>query len=264
MSAPKVSIVLTSYQQSAKRYLDLCVKSIKNLNYLASSVEVIIVGKQGYMPEYPGCKTVAPPEAQYWNARGSNFGISHISPDSKFIMFCNDDLIFTRDSLHYLVEAAGDRDIMLNAISCCDNYIQYALDIGFRKNGHFYSMPDRFYKYEQLEAHFQELMNTGSQYHAGFVYQQYLCMYATLIPVKVWKMVGEFDENFRIGPEDIDYSIRAKQKGVMLASCLNAVIHHFGGSSNGATLTDEIRRSNTRYFKQKWGAFPPGQTEADA
>lgn len=261
----KVSIVVTTYHESAKKYLDQCIDSIANLKYPKHLIETILVARETYAPQYSNVKTIYPPENEYWTARGVNYGIANTSKESKYILYLNDDTILTRDSLVNMVLALEERPgfkLVVNALSPCDNYIQYALAFSFQEHDEIRFLDKRFYKYEDFKD-FSGLKNAKSLYGAGLIFQSYLCIYATLIPRAAWDDITGFDENFRLGQDDLDASLRFIQKGWRLASVTDAVIWHFGGSSNEKSLTDQIRKSNVKYFFEKWKFLPPGMTEAD-
>lgn len=266
MSLPKVSIVVTTYHESAKRYLDECMKSIETLNYPRELLETILVARKTYAPQYSKVNTIYPPENDYWTARGVNYGFASASKDSKYILYLNDDTILTKNSLMNMVLALEERPnvkLVVNALSPCDNYIQYALAFAIQEGGQLRSLHERFYKYEDFKD-FSQLRNAVSMYGAGLIFQSYLCIYATLIPRAAWDDIMGFDENFRLGQDDVDASLRLIQKGWRLASVTDAVIWHFGGSSNENSLTDPIRKSNVKYFFEKWGFYPPGMSQKDS
>ncbi len=252
MTLPKVSIVVTAYLKANKRYLDLCVRSIKNLNYPADLLDVVVVTHRDYQPEYAGVKVIWPDKEKYWNSEGMNFGVAHSHPDSKFLLILNDDTMLTKNSLRNLVLTVGDNLFCVNALSPCDNGIRYHLHFGFTHDGVRFQLPERAYEYEHLEKYFDSMLNSDSYYPAGLVSQDFLCIYATLIPRKVWEMVGEFDERFRTGPEDIDFSRRAKEKGVHLFSVLDALIWHFGGVTAKHTIDPAQRLANEEAYVAKW------------
>jgi GT2 family glycosyltransferase len=76
-------------------------------------------------------------------------------------------------------------------------------------------------------------------------------LYAQLISKRVWREVGEFDENLR-GQDDIDYSIRMRQAGYINAIELSSVVWHHGGVSANLTLDDNKRAEAKRIFNEKW------------
>jgi GT2 family glycosyltransferase len=96
----------------------------------------------------------------------------------------------------------------------------------------------------------------GRQIIEGHGYR-WLGLWLALISNKVWKTVGEFDENFQVcGFDDADYCIRAKHLGIdTLYVPLD--IHHFGSK----TITKmpsykSSRQNNIEYFQKKHGFRP--------
>lgn len=260
---PLVSIIITTWAPEQKRYLDLCVESVKNLNFPQDQLDITIIGRKGYMPEYEGIHTKRPDEdGHFYPARGINYGMLAANPRSKYFLILNDDVILTKNSLANLVSAVGDHKIMANGISPCDNGIAYNLLFGFQKDNEFIGMSTKQYRYDDLKGYFKELMNAESIYPQGIVRQGFLCIYATLIPRIAYEAIGDWDENFKTGQDDLDYSMRAHQKGFDTVSVLNSLIWHFSGVTVENTLNLKIRQDNVRYFRDKWGHMPPGIRES--
>lgn len=255
-----VSIIVITWDPKNKKFLDLCIESIRNLDFPKDQLEVILVARNGYLPQYEGVKTHAPEEDQFYPARAINHGYfiaSYSKPKYYFVL--NDDVILTRDSLKHLVEAVGDQKIMANAISPCDNnWSNYSLAFGYWQESKLIPMMGPSFKYEELAQISTTLMNTSSLYGQGLIKQDFLCIYATLIPRTLVEAIGDWDENFKIGQDDLDYSIRAKQAGYLTVSVLNALVWHFGGVTVEGSLNLRMRQENVRYFVEKHKFFPPG------
>ena len=78
------------------------------------------------------------------------------------------------------------------------------------------------------------------------------------IPYEILKSVGQFDENFNHGGEDVDYRIRCIQKGYEVNFLLESYLLHFNGKSSwdgGETKEETKNRDNsyTKVFSEKWG-----------
>lgn len=252
MNLPRISIVMTTYRPESKRYLDLAIRSIKNLDYPSELLDVILVGKPGYIPEYPGVRSMAPELPEFHNPVGVNFGMKASRSDSEYVMLLNDDVILTRDSLKNLVLSMPTENCVMSAISNCDNQWKYVLTMGYQKGDQAFILQKRYYTYEELEPHFDGLMNTVSLYPRGIILADTLCLYANLIPKRLWDDLGGFDEGFKTGYDDTDFCIRARKAGAHLVIALDSLIWHFGGASTNHTLTDEIREETRRYFYEKW------------
>ncbi len=265
MNLPKVTVVVTTYSIKTQPYLDLCIESIRRLNYPKDKLDVILCcHKQQFhsysKDYYKDIKVVSPIENEYGNSEGLNFGIQNASPDSEFYFILNDDVILTRNSLKNLVEKSSDQSIMM-PISPCDNYRHYSLCMGFAHDGNFKILEKQFYRLPELKDFTDELIDAESIYPAGLLVMPMLCMFATLIPKKVWEKLGPLDENFKTGPDDIDYSIRANQAGIKLLVAIDSLVWHFGGVTADDSISVERRKKNLIYFKRKWGYFPPGMPD---
>lgn len=256
--SPFVSIIITTYHEATKPYLDLCIRSALSIDYPKDRLEIILVARNGYAPNYEGVKTVCPPEDEFFTARGLNFGIENASPETQFYFTNNDDVVFTKNCLRELLTTVGDQEVMANPISPCDNYRQYSLVMGFIHFNEFKQMVKQFYRLNEVEGMHDGLMSAHSVYPVGAIMANHLCMFSTLIPKSVWLKVGKFDENFKTGPDDIDYSIRCREKGVHMIYAISSLVWHFGGVTADTTIGVERRKENLKYFKSKWGYFPPG------
>ncbi len=261
----KVSIIVTTYRSASFNYLSLCMESIRRLDYPKDKLDVIICcHKQqfhSYAKDYfKDFKVVSPILSEYGNSEGLNFGISHAAKDSEYYFILNDDVILTKDCLTNLVNKSSDQSIMM-PISPCDNYRQYSLCMGFEHQGGFKILEKQFYRLPELKDFTEEMMGAKSLYPAGLLVMPMLCMFATLIPKAVWQKLGPLDENFKTGPDDIDYSIRANQAGIKLLVALDSLVWHFGGVTADDSVSVKRRKENLIYFKQKWGYFPPGMPD---
>jgi len=254
---PFVSVIITTFRPETKRYLDECIKSVHNLDYPKDRLEVLLVAKESYRPEYEGIKTIYTKDDRH-TAEGINYGIRHASPEAKYFFYINDDVILTKECLSHLVDCVGDNMLLANGISPCDNYLNYALMFAIPDADGFHQFNKRYYKYEELQPHFAALRDAKSLYRRGAVFVPWLCMYATLIPRKLTDTIGLFDENFKTGQCDMDFSYRAKMAGYKTVAILDAVIWHFGGRTSSHTLDNKTRAENIEYFKKKWGVLPDG------
>lgn len=265
---PKVTILITTYLEKSKPYLDLCIEAVKHLDYPKECLEILLIARKSYMPHYEGVTTIAPPEDEYFPARGINFGMREASKDSKYFFILNDDTICTKDALINLVIACEVHQpprMMANATSPCENGFQYHLLFGIPKPGmkSFIQLDKKEFRIDEFGPgkiiDFDELMNAQSCYLApGVICMPFLCIFATLIPRHVYELVGDWDENFKCGQDDLDYSWRAKQKGIECVAVLNSLVWHFSGVTAESTMNLKRRQENVRYFRDKWGCLPPG------
>ena len=243
MSLPRVSIVILAYLESNRAYFEACWSSVKNLNYPKELLDIVIVSP--WLKEVSGAKVVRNYARPDSFSGSTNTGIDHTDPDSKLILLLSDDTMIARESLMNMVLAADEADVVLAALSNCDNYWKYHLHLP-------YVYPERYYRLEHLNADMIKAMqNASSMYPPGIIFTDTLCFYAFLIPRKTWDKVGELDEGYNMGFEDSDYCARARLKGVRLAICMNAIIWHAGGAS-AEIITEGMREGNKKRFAEKW------------
>lgn len=255
MSLPKVSIIITTYKEETKPYLDLAVESVNNISYPKDKLEKIVVSKKSYMPEYPEFKTIAPEPDEFFNPLACNYSISKCSKDSEFIFIVNDDVILTKNCLQPLVEQGKAKNCILLPIGNCHLRWKYSLIMGYQDGNEFKQITKRFNRLPDFLPIKDKLMNTDSIYPPGLLLEKTLCLYAALYPRELFDRVGLFDEQFTVGQDDIDFCLRASQLGYANVICLNSLVWHFGGATS-SSRSDKLRQENIDRFIKKWG-FPP-------
>lgn len=72
-----------------------------------------------------------------------------------------------------------------------------------------------------------------------------------LVKTRTFLDLGGFDPEFKNGFEDVDFCLRARQKGHKIFYAADSVIYHHGLSTPGRT---DHEWNNAGYFKRKWGA----------
>ena len=81
--------------------------------------------------------------------------------------------------------------------------------------------------------------------------------YVLRIPLKILKEVGEYDEMFVVGGEDIDYRLRCLIKGFNVTYTPSFLLHFNGKSSwNGFETIEQTKERDYNYkirFISKWG-----------
>ncbi len=274
MTLPRVTIVVTTYVPESKAYLDLCIRSIANLDYPKDRLQLILVGKKDFAPLYDNVLTVYPDThyladrnlgEHFFTPTSLNYGALFMNDDSDYIMDLNDDTIMTRDSLKNMVQAAEDfgRKVAINPISQCEPLLYDFYHTSGQSPWGADHKP-QYMRMDSVEGRQLEFMNMKSQGH-GSAPIDFLCMYATLIPAQAWRTIKNgttadaigFDENFKTGQDDIDYSKRLSANGFGLAICADAIVWHFGGVNSSNTVSSDLRRENVKYFIKKWRCYPP-------
>ena len=246
---PFVSIVVTAYLPKSKSYLDMCLRSIENLDYPRDRFDVLIVSPDGFVSSslYP---VVHPKRTSYWNSHALNVGADAARKDAHYFLFLNDDVVLTASSLKNLVYAStlvNDRAVLM-ALS---NDSQSKYVVGTPGGSGPYTL-------DQIRDPVA-LMGASSPYREpGIFFFETLCLYAFLCPSDLWRDVGGFDDEMR-GGDDIDFSMRVRQKGYLNGIVLDSLIYHAGGVSASETLTPQMRSDDFVRFKAKWGFSPRWQ-----
>lgn len=229
---PKVSIIVTSYCPESIHLLEQCVRSIANLSY--KNYETIIVTRDFYMPEFQNCRTIAPPEKEFWNGRGINYGVEHSSGEYLFII--NDDVILTRDCVQNLLAwSVHNMNVMPASNDMQGRYYcaHYARDLS-----------DKNVELESISPIAAQTL----------IFADTLCLYAHMVKRTLWDKVGPMDDDS--GLIDIDWCLRVRQAGFINAIELSSLVWHLGGQSVVHTLDGPKRLRQKEQFKAKWGWVP--------
>ena len=265
---PKVTVVVTTYKSATYPYLKLCMDSIKNLNYPKDQLEVILVCHQLDYRDYKvkfgkdGVNVITPPEYEFNNARGMNFGVANAEYGSKYFWILNDDVIVSKHSLFNLVQSLGDHQLIASPIAPCDQGRQFNLVFGVNVMGQFHPFVQNFYRLKDVEHITREIMDAGPIYPPGLIFTDFLCTFAGFYPKSVLDRVGKFEEGFRrAGPDDLDFSLRCRKENIRSAFVLDSFVFHFGGATTDGGLSNGDRAYNAKMFKEKWGFHQPGLTD---
>ncbi len=198
------------------------------------------MGRPDYLPKYDGCKTISPPEQNFWNGRGINYGVENAKGEYFFIL--NDDVVLTKDCIEPLLNKYSNTMPVSN-----DQQGRYSLPGLTWTNG----------VSEQIlgdEQNAKIMMNTMSTPIVGQIFADTLCLYAHMVHRDIWQKVGGMDDDS--GLIDIDWCLRVRQAGFMNAIELSSLVWHFGGSSVEHTLDGPKRIRQREQFKNKWGWVP--------
>lgn len=248
----KASIVCATYLESNQKYLDLLIKSIRNLDFDKNELEVIIVSSGEYKPNTYEFKNVHSPFRLHFPS-AINLGVEHASGDNLLIV--NDDVILTQHCLNAFYQFGSDREIILGPISNCDNYFKYHLPFLYTHNNQYMSVDKRFYRYDDW-PHPEDMMNAHPLCGPGVWFQEYICFYTVFMSKKVWNKLGPLDHEYKTGQDDLDYCKRAKLEKIPVGIVSNALVWHFGGVASSQTLTTEERKFNIDKYFKKWNELP--------
>lgn len=191
----------------------------------------------------------------YYNlgfAKSCNTGIR--LADTPYVVLCNDDVEFIHKdwwdnaiknfALH---EKKGGKPIgCVNIASIMDR-----------------NQPARMeYKADYTQEDWDKLMDwtdtTGvyGMCHLSDIAIDAVCMWCSIIPMKVIKAVGMFDEKFYPGGgEDYDWNRRAYMKGYRVLGIFNSWAWHWWGQTKDKPMTGMPLKKELMWngFQEKWG-----------
>lgn len=248
MNDPLVSIIIPTCRNENQAILDLCLESISRQRDIEA--ETIIISSCPNKPEIKAAE-YAGTYLYHFEQRlrfpdAINAGVEKSVGDYLFLL--NDDVILSRDCIAGLVEFIGDHTAMVNPLSNCDNGWMYQADFEIQdpRTGK-YLENKRYYKLPEIAGFEDEIMHYPKGMKLG-IQVPYLCFYATLIPRKVWNLVGKLDERYKAGFEDQDYCMRARQHNTHTFVTMRSFAFHFGGStSSQINLSEETAKSMALY-----------------
>lgn len=161
--------------------------------------------------------------------------------ERKDLIFLSNDVVFTPKWAERLL--MDDR--VLSVPSC--------------NQTHYYGF-DQTLSLEEFGGRYSHL-NVAAHTHAARARQPFEALmmppYVCRIPRALYQEVGDFDQVFNVGGEDVDYRLRLLQKGFTIKYCSSYLLHFNGRSSwNGAETEAETQMRNRLYmqnFIAKWG-----------
>ena len=169
----------------------------------------------------------------------------------KNLVFLNNDIIFTKNWFDSFKSNSNEVLIPVN-----NQIFQYQSDCQNLRLTATMSLKDFNNNYILLDK-ISEQHKKKFQLHkkAQGLLMPFFCFQ---VPYEILKSVGEFDESFNHGGEDIDYRIRCVQKGYKVNFLLDSYLLHFHGKSSwdGGETKEETKNrdsSYTKVFLKKWG-----------
>jgi len=218
---PLVSIIIVNY--NGKRFLKDCFDSLPALNYPKNRLEIIMIDNSSHddsieyvKRQYPRIKVFKNDTNNY--CRANNLGIT--KSKGEYIALLNND---TKADKNWLIE-------LIKVISADDEIGAVGSKILFPDGrlqgaGH-YEFPDFYWSdrgfKEENKGQYSVIEEIKSLSHCAILYRR-----------KCLDSIGLLDEDFNMFVEDVDMSIRARQKGWrMFYVPLSIAYHKFHGSAN--------------------------------
>lgn len=160
--------------------------------------------------------------------------------ENKDLVFLSNDVIFTPNWSELLVTD----DMTLSIPSCNQTH-----NLGIPSSLSMDEFGDRYDILNQISLG----VNNEMKYFQSML----MPFYVLRIPLKILKEVGEYDEMFVVGGEDVDYRLRCLIKGFNVTYTPSFLLHFNGKSSwNGVETIDQTKERDYNYkirFISKWG-----------
>ncbi len=230
MKKPTVSIVIVNY--NGEYFLEPCLKSVFNLNYPKTKLEIIVVDNGStdgsidlIKKQFPKVKIIENDVNNYCKA--NNLGIKESKSD--YIAFLNNDTEVDKNWLIELIKII-EEDSKIGAVGSKILYPNGQIS----NVGHF-GLPNFYWGEKGAFENADQFANIEER--------NSLCGVAVLYPKRIFGKVGCFDEDFIIYMEDVDMSYRVKQGGFKLVYVPDAIIKHYFHGSGGHELS--------RYFIER-------------
>ncbi len=246
---PLVSIIIPNKDQVES--LEKCLKSIEKSSY--KNYEIIIVENNSTEDEtFAYYKKIESDKIRvvYWPdefnySAINNFGVKHARGD--YLLLLNNDVeVITTDWLEELIANCQRKDVGIVGARLYypDDTIQHAgivIGIGGVAGALFVGMPRMFTGYLHKAAIQQDLSAVTAA-----------CM---MVKRSVYEELGGLEEELKVAFNDVDFCLRAREKGYLVVYDPNVELYHFESKSRGTEDSKEkVRRfqNEIEYMRSHW------------
>ena len=247
--SPLISIIIPNKDQVES--LDKCLKSIEKSSY--KNYEIIIVENNSTEDEtFAYYKKIESDKIRivYWSdefnySAINNFGVKHARGD--YLLLLNNDVeVITTDWLEELTANCQRKDVGIvgTRLYYPDDTIQHAgivIGIGGVAGALFVGMPRMFTGYLHKAAIQQDLSAVTAA-----------CM---MVKRSVYEELGGLEEELKVAFNDVDFCLRAREKGYLVVYDPNVELYHFESKSRGTEDSKEkVRRfqNEIEYIRSHW------------
>ena len=247
--SPLISIIILNKDQVES--LDKCLESIEKSSY--KNYEIIIVENNSTEDAtFAYYKKIESDKIRivYWTdefnySAINNFGVKHARGD--YLLLLNNDVeVITTDWLEELTANCQRKDVGIVGARLYypDDTIQHAgivIGIGGVAGALFVGMPRMFTGYLHKAAIQQDLSAVTAA-----------CM---MVKRSVYEELGGLEEELKVAFNDVDFCLRAREKGYLVVYDPNVELYHFESKSRGTEDSKEkIRRfqNEIEYMRSHW------------
>lgn len=247
--SPLISIIIPNKDQVES--LDKCLRSIEKSSY--KNYEIIIVENNSTEDAtFAYYKKIESDKIRivYWSdefnySAINNFGVKHARGD--YLLLLNNDVeVITTDWLEELTANCQRKDVGIVGARLYypDDTIQHAgivIGIGGVAGALFVGMPRMFTGYLHKVAIQQDLSAVTAA-----------CM---MVKRSVYEELGGLEEELKVAFNDVDFCLRAREKGYLVVYDPNVELYHFESKSRGTEDSKEkVRRfqNEIEYMRSHW------------
>ena len=247
--SPLISIIIPNKDQVES--LNKCLESIEKSSY--KNYEIIIVENNSTEDEtFAYYKKIESDKIRivYWSdefnySAINNFGVKHARGD--YLLLLNNDVeVIATDWLEELTANCQRKDVGIVGARLYypDDTIQHAgivIGIGGVAGALFVGMPRMFTGYLHKAAIQQDLSAVTAA-----------CM---MVKRSVYEELGGLEEELKVAFNDVDFCLRAREKGYLVVYDPNVELYHFESKSRGTEDSKEkIRRfqNEIEYMRSHW------------
>ncbi|MEM7112876.1 MAG: glycosyltransferase [Chloroflexota bacterium] len=232
---PLVSVIIVS--RNGRSHLAECLPSLVNQTY--TNLEIILVDDQStddtlpfVVENYPQIKVVTQHDGPNFPA-GNNLGIAHATGNLLFLL--NNDTVLDPNCVAELVAAWDGRETVGGVAAMLHLYGNRPFVNGLGSQLRRFGF-----------GHDSAIGSLDVGQFAGITAVPLLSFGATLIPRRVWEIVGPLDERYQFYYEDADWSYRARLHGFDLIPAPKAKVYHKFSASTSLLANSFKTRLATR------------------
>lgn len=238
-----ISVILVNY--NGKSYNDKCIESILR-STLTSELQIVVVDNastdgslqllQDRWEENNQVKII-PLDKNYGFSKANNVGIEWAMENgAEYFLILNNDTEIAEDTLEKMIDIQKETGaIIVPKIVYADHS-----DTIWCAGGSF------------SKVIWKPVQRGMNQKDTGQYDQSMKCSFANgccmLLSEKIIRKLGLLDEQFFLYYEDTEYSLRARQKGIPIWYCAQALIYH---KVNGSTMGNE-KPDSAYYITRNW------------
>lgn len=248
---PTVSIIVTHHLIDNQKYLDLCLNSV--MKQVGVSFEVFCVSSAERAPLVPnGVKLIHDTKLNN-STKKIDYALHRTHPESKHFLLLSDDVMLTCNTLSQMVNIADQFPCIQNPACNGDVPGKYLAEYILRnQKGEVLHLATTLNR-EDISG-WENLILDYPRSETLLVPFNFVSFYCTLIPRQIWKEVGSLDPVLDLKNNDVDYCLRAAQKGYTSFVNFGAFCLHFGSKTLNVVKTKTDDQAADEYFATKWSA----------